>query len=266
MVTTTAEPRLEWIARTRYGARGIVYVMVGWLALAAAWDTGRAEDTKGALRSLLDEPFGQVLLGIMAIGLVGFAAWRLLQSITDADDHGTDAKGLAVRAGLLASSVTYLLLALFAISLITGWGSGGSGSDSKREWTAQLLAMPFGRWLVAGVGLIVIGVGLAHGYKAYKAGFRRHLDMDAETLERVSPVCRFGLSARGVVFLIIGGFLLLAAVRADPNQTRGLSGALQALQEQPYGWVLLGIVALGLLAFGIYSIIEAVYRRIGARA
>lgn len=263
MQTKTKPYHLEWLARTGYSARGVVYLVVGWLALAAAWEYGRATDTKGALLAVMTADFGKGLLGMIALGLIGFSIWRLVQAIGDADRHGTDARGLAVRSGLLASAVTYGLLAVFAVSLIFGWGTGGQGDSDKQEWTARLLALPFGQWLVVGVGLIVVGVGVAHGYKAYTAGFKRHFDMDADTMKKASPICRFGLAARGVVFLIVGGFLILAAWYSDPSKTRGLSGALRALQDQPYGWLAMAVVALGLIAFGIYSLIEAVYRRIG---
>jgi hypothetical protein len=121
---------------------------------------------------------------------------------------------------------------------------------------------PLGRWLVALIGLAVIGAGLAHLVKGYRAKFEKHLQMDRATLEKVSPICRFGLVARGIVFLIIGGFFIVAAWRFSSGEVVGLKGALETLQQQPYGWILLAIVALGLFAFGIYSLIEARYRRV----
>jgi Domain of Unknown Function (DUF1206) len=260
---TGTNRQLALLARSGYAARGVVYLIVGGLAVLAAFGQGgETTDTRGALTTLLAQPFGKILLGIVAFGLIGYALWRVVQALADVDHHGTDPKGLAIRAGLLVSAVTHSLLAVFALSLIFGWGSGGGGDDGARNWTAWLLQQPFGRWLVGLIGLAIVGAGIAHMIKGYRARFEQYLQMDAATLEKVSPVCRFGLIARGVVFVIIGGFLIVAAVEFDSAQARGLQGALQTLQQQPYGWVLLGIVALGLVAFGVYSLVEARYRRI----
>jgi len=258
--------RIAWLARGGYAARGVVYLIVGWLALLAALGGGgRTTDSEGALITILQQPFGTVLLALVALGLVAYAFWRLVQAAMDPDHHGTDAKGLAIRGGLLVSAVSHLLLAFFALSLIFGWGTGGGG-DGAQDWTAWLLQQPFGRWLVALVGLAVIGAGVAHVVKGYRAHFEQYLEMDRDLLDKASPVCRFGLIARGVVFLIIGGFFLAAAWRFSSGEVVGLQGALQTLQQQPYGWILLAIVALGLFAFGVYGLIQARYRRIDAPA
>ncbi len=265
---TGTNRRLALLAHSGYAARGVVYLIVGGLAvLAACGKGGQTTDTRGALTTLLTQPFGKVLLGTVALGLIGYALWRVVQALADVDHHGTGPKGLAIRAGLLVSAATHTLLAVFALSLIFGWGSsmGDSGGGSgAQNWTAWLLQQPFGRWLVGLVGLAIVGAGVAHMIKGYRARFKKYLQMGPATLERVSPVCRFGLIARGVVFLIIGGFLIVAAVEFNSAEARGLQGALRTLQQQPYGWILLGIVALGLVAFGVYSLIEAWYRRIDA--
>jgi hypothetical protein len=265
--TIDTRSSIAWLARGGYAARGVVYLIVGWLAVLAALGTGgQTTDSKGALVTIVQQPFGEIMLGLVALGLVGYALWRLVQASLDPDDHGTDAKGVAIRGGLLISAITHVLLAFFALSLVFGWGTGGSGDSGTRDWTAWLLQQPFGRWLVALVGATVIGAGLAHMVKGYKARFEKYLVMDRGLLDKASPVCRFGLIARGVVFLIIGGFLLVAAWRFSSGEVVGLQGALQTLQQQPYGWILLAIVALGLFAFGVYSLIEARYRRIDAPA
>jgi hypothetical protein len=257
--------KIEIAARAGYAARGVVYLIVGGLAvLAAIGQGGQTTGTQGALTSLLDEAFGQVLLGFVAVGLIGFAIWRLIQAIADPERHGTTAKGLALRAALLISAVTYVGLAIFALSLVFGWGTGMSSGDdqSARDWTAWLMGQPFGPWLVGGIGIIVVLVGLAHGYRAYTGRFKRHLAVPMQTMRWADPVCRFGLVARGVVFVLVGGFLLLAAIQFDPSEAHGLGGALRSLQGQPFGWVLLAVVALGLAAFGIYSLIQAIWRTI----
>ncbi len=257
--------KLEAIARFGYGARGIIYLIIGGLAIQEAFGSGGdTTDSKGALLTILSQPFGQVLLGVVAAGLLGYAIWRFVQSVWDADGQGSDAKGLTVRAGLLVSCATHVSLAFFAVSIIFGWstGSGGGGDNGTQGWTAALLSMPFGRWIVGFIGVIVIIVGIANIIKGWKAKFEKRLRMDEDKKTWISPVCRFGLAARGVVFMIIGGFFIVAAVQFSSGKAKGLEGALEALRQQPYGTWLLGIVALGLFAFGIYSMVEAVYRRI----
>ena len=255
--------KISVMARLGYIARGVVYLIIGGLAVTAAFGTGgQTTDSKGALLTLLNQPFGAILLGLVGIGLACYAVWRFIQAIADIDHHGSDAKGLAVRGGLLTGAITHVLLAVFAISLAIGWGYSSGGGDGPQDWTAWLLNKPFGQWLVGIVGVIIIGVGIAHFVKALQEKYKQYLAMGADKMRWASPISKFGLSARGVVFCIIGGFLIVAAYQAQPEEARGLGGALQALQEQPYGPWLLGVVALGLVAFGVYSFIEARYRRI----
>jgi hypothetical protein len=237
-------------------------MIVGSFAVLAAFGGGQTTDTKGALQSLMGGPWGVALLCLVALGLLAFAAWRAVQAIADADGHGRDGKALVIRGGLLVSAVTHLLLAIFAVSLIFGGGGGSSGDGGTQGWIAKLMEQPFGQWLVGVVGVAVVGGGIAQIIKGWTAKFDKRFKHGYDKFGWVRPLCRFGLMARGVVFLFIGGFIGIAAWRYDPQQARGLSGALQALQGQPYGQVLLGTVALGLVAFGLYCWVEAVYRRI----
>lgn len=251
------------LPRLGYAARGIVYLIVGGLAVAAALGRGgETTGTHGALEKILQQPLGGLLLAILAAGLVGFAIWRLAQSLLDADRHGTDAKALAIRAGLFVSAVLHGALALFAVRLIFAAGARSSGDAPAQDWTASLMAQPYGRWLVGAVGAAVIAAGIAQMAKGWTADFAKRFDMDARDLRWAVPVSRFGLIARGIVFAIIGGFLIVAALQADSAQVVGLKGALDALRAQPYGAWLLALVAAGLFAFGGYSLIESVYRRI----
>ena len=261
MATVVQKHPLEWLARSGYAARGIVYVIIGWMALIAAFGGGRTAGSKGALESLLGEPFGMVLLGIIAVGLLGYVAWRATQALKDTDDHGTDPKGLAIRGGLAVSAITHTLLAIFTVGLIVGSGGGG-GDGGTQDWTAWLMRQPFGRWLVAIVGIAIAGAGFAHIWKGWHAKFERHFLWSGDEARIGRPICRFGLVMRGVAFLIVGGFFIIAAWRADPSEAQGLSGALDALQHQAYGWALLGTMAIGLVAFGLYSLIESVYRKV----
>lgn len=251
------------LARAGYLTRGIVYMIVGWLAVQAAiagGESGKATGAKGALLEVLEEPHGQILVGLLIVGLIGYALWRLLQGILDADNFGTDAKGITVRAALLVSAGTHILLAIFAIGLITG--SGGSGGTGGGDWTADLLGTGWGKWVVGLVGLAVIGAGIAQGYRAVKGQYKDRLQLDGQKMRWVSPVCMFGLFSRGFVFVVIGIFFILSALHLNPGKAKGMKGALIEIRSQPYGEVLFIVVAFGLIAFAIYSLVEARYRRI----
>ncbi len=257
-----AQEKLIWLARFGYATRGVVYIIVGALSLLAAFgEGGKTTDTKGALRSVMSTPFGDIMIGIIAFGLFGYALWRFVQAIKDVDDHGTDPKGLAVRGGLLVSAVTHTSLGIYALDMLFGFGGGSSGGGSK-GMAAMLMQQPWGRWLVGIVALCILGAGIAHVLKALKEKYERYFDMDRSLMEKVSPVIKFGLIARAVVFAIIAFFLAYAAWTYDPQKAKGLDAALEFIQQQAYGSYLLGVVALGLFAFGVYSFLEGIYRRI----
>jgi hypothetical protein len=251
---------LLYLARAGYAARGVVYVLVGVLAFMAAFGSQRAEGTRGALAWVMDEPWGPWLIGFVGVGLIGYSLWRFFQSAMDADNHGTDAKGLAIRTGLFVSAVTHILLAIFCFSLV--FGNGGGGEENTQGWTAELMSQPFGRWLVAIVGLCVIGAGIAQFVKGATKGFDKYLSIPADHRNWAVPTSQAGLIARGIVFLMIGGFFLIAAYQADPSEAKGLEESLATLQQQPFGPWLLAAMGIGLIAFAIYSFLQALYRRI----
>lgn len=252
---------VEPLARLGYAARGVIYLIVGGLALlAAVGQGGKTTGSKGALTSLMSQPFGHVLLGIVAAGLVGYSIWRFVQAVWDLDRHGTDPKGLVIRSGLMVSAFTHAGLAFFCASILFGIGGGSGGSKEMIGW---LLGLPLGQWIVGAVGLAVIGAGVANVAKGVTAKYEKRLDMDEQTMRWAGPLCTFGLAARGAAFFIVGGLIIFAAITFDPDKARGLAGALDTLHRQPYGPYLLGTLALGLFAFGVYSAIEAFYRRIG---
>jgi hypothetical protein len=253
---------VEKLARLGYAAKGVVYVLIGWLAAQAAFGSGgRTTGSKGALQEILQGTYGEVLLGIVAVGFAGYALWRFVQCFKDADNEGSDAKGLAIRAAFFASGVAHVALTVAAVEMLTG--NRGSAEGSARSQTAQLMSEPAGRWLVAGVGLVIVGVAVAQFVRAHNEKFMKRLALSglgarARTWVRRSG--KLGFAARGVVFGIIGGFLLLAAYQADPSEAKGLGEALRTLQQQPYGPYLLFVVAAGLLLYGLFECVEARYR------
>ena len=257
-------PWIERVARLGFGARGVVYITVGVLAVKAASGAGgRTTDANGALATILSQPFGKILLSLMACGLFGYAGWRTIAAVTDPERKGRDAKGVAKRIGDAGKAVVHAALAVQAVRLIAGAGS--SGSAETRDWTARLLSAPLGVWLVAFLGAGVIAYGLYQLYRAYAVKLSEQLDLSRLSAGAAAWTVRsgrLGMAARGVVFILMGLFLIRASIQSDANQARGLAGALRALQQQDSGPWLLGIVAVGLAAYGVYQLVEARYRRI----
>ena len=223
---------------------------------------GRTTDPRGALESIGTQPFGRFLLGLVAVGLTGYALWRLVQAIADPEGEGHDMKGIVRRIGHGGAGLIYAGLAFTAGQLALASGSGGS---SPQGWTAVLLSQPFGQVVVVGIGIAVVGYGLHQLYHAYDAEFREHLKL-GEMSDRVETWItrggRFGLAARGVVFGIVGIFLILAALKYKPSEAGSLGDALQTLGQQPFGSWILGIVALGLIAYGLLMLAIARYGKI----
>lgn len=258
------------LARVGYAMKGVVYLIIGWLAVQLAVGSGgRATDQRGALQTVYEQPFGKFLLGVVAIGLLGFAIWCFLQAWFDTEGKGRDVKGIIARIGYAVVGVTYALLAFGAFQLVAGTGSSTtskSTTSSTQDVTAQLLKQPSGVALVVILGLITLGVACYLFYKAYSAQFQRRLrltGLSAQLKKGLIFLGRFGYAALGVIFSIIGIFFIVAAVQHNPHEAKGLDSALRTLLQQPFGPLLLGIVALGLIAYGIYSFVEARYRRVG---
>jgi hypothetical protein len=259
-------PWIERLARFGYATKGAVYILVGILALGVATGMGgRTTSPPGAIQIIGSQrPFGQILLIVVTIGLAGYALWRLIQAVADPDREGYDARGIARRTGHGVAALGYGGLALTAARLALASGGGGS---SPQDWTAWLLSWPFGQALVVGIGTGVVGYGLHQLYQAYKAEFQEYLKLGqmSDTEETwITRGGRFGLAARGVVFGIIGVFLIQAALRFNPSEAQGLGGALQELLRQPFGPWLLGIVALGLVAYGVLMLALAYYRQVAS--
>lgn len=263
-VARRARPWIDRLARFGYVAYGVVYLLVGVLAVHAAFSgAAEAAGQQGALRAVLFAPLGRVLLGIIALGLLAYAAWRLYEGIMDPENEGRDAKGIAKRADHVLNGLFHGALAFTAGQLALGSGGGGGGSPD--DWTATLMSQPFGRWLVVVAGAVIVGAGLYQFYKAYRADFRDEFKTGETILRQkrwTTYAGRLGFAARGVVFSVIGVFLIQASVQADPDEARGLGGALETLAHQPFGQYLLGAVALGLAAYGVFMFVVARYRRI----
>lgn len=258
------EKGIEALARMGYVAKGTVYLVVGLLAAVGAFGLGgRATGTRGALHELAVQPFGRGLLMLMVVGLAGYVVWRFTQGFADAEGKGRGLAALGARAGFVLSGVVYLGLAVYAVDLLVRVGFGGGGSVQDR--TAMLMSWTGGVWLVGGIGLGIIGVGLYQAWRAYTDAFKRSWDMPGMSPPQrlvVSLLGRIGLSTRAVFFVMVGVFLIIAAVQFDPSEARGLGGALSSLASQPFGPWLLLVSGLGLGCYGLYCFVNARYRDI----
>jgi hypothetical protein len=200
----------------------------------------------------------------MAIGIAGYALWRFLQATCDTERKGRDAAGLAARLVYAGLGAFHAGLVVGALQLLRTGSAPTNSSVAAQDWTARLLGKPFGQGFVALVGVLVIGGGCYQGYQAFTARFRDELhlaEMGATTARWVVALGRAGYAARGIVFGLIGVFLLYAARRANPGEARGIDSTLATLAAQPFGPWLLGLVALGFVAYGLFLFAQARYRR-----
>jgi hypothetical protein len=253
--------QFEWLARAGLAARAVVYAIIGVLALKLALgDGGKATNQQGALKTIADRPFGKTLLVIVAIGLAGYALWRLARA---ALGHGPEQSDSGMdRLAALASGIAYTILCVTAVKILTG-ASTGSGTPKKA--TGGVLDWTGGPWLVGIAGVVLIGVA---AYQAHKGLTEKFLD-DSKTGQMSRGVQRaftalgiFGHVARAVVFTLVGYGLIRAAIDYDPQKAVGLDGALRKLQDASYGPWLLGLVAAGLIGFAAYSAADARYRKV----
>ena len=261
----------DWLdpaARAGLLAKAALYGIIGALALAVALGAGgETTDQKGALATLTDEPAGEVLIGLLAVGLLAYGVWRLVQAIFDTGGEGEDATGVVTRIGYAASGAIHLALFAFAIRLLVGSGGSGSGSASgsgsgqEQQTTAGVLGWPGGRAIVIVAALVIIGVGAYNAYRGVTKGFMEELNVGGGPRRAVETIGLVGHVARGVVFALVGVFLMKAAIEFDPSEAVGLDGALARLADQPYGQVLLGPAAAGLRAYAAYCVADARYHR-----
>jgi hypothetical protein len=254
----------EGLARAGLVARGVVYGIIGILALKLALgDGGDATNQQGALQTISEGPFGKVLLALVAIGLIGYATWRLLRA---ALGHGPEASDdTKDRIAGLASGIAYAALSVTAIKILVGSGGSGGPSNDPDGTTGGVLDWPAGQVLVAIAGLVFIGVAIDQARKGIKQTFledSKTEQMGPQTRTAFTAIGVAGHVARGVVFALIGWFLVRAAIEYDPDEAVGLDGALAKLGHTTYGPVALGVVAAGLVAFAAYSVFDARYRRV----
>lgn len=259
------DTKIEKMARTGFVAKGIVYGIIGFLTFKGAIDMGgQNAGQMQVLEFLEQQTFGNILLILMALGLACYAAWRFIQSIKDPENIGDDSKSIAKRVGFFFSGLLYLGIGVMAALKAFGSGNGGSGSSGSAQ-ESSFLASETGLWAIGIVGAGIIIAGIFQFVKAYKNDYEKKFNLsslsDQKKREGIEKSAKFGLSARGVILLIIGFFAIKAALDSNPSEIKTTREAFSFLQDSSYGAWLLGVVAAGLIAYAIYMFLMAKYRK-----
>ncbi len=273
MNTNVNKDKEDWIRNfSRFGmaAKGVVYILIGILTSLAAFGSGgegKTSGKEGAFSYVLSQPFGKVLLGIIAFSLVGYVVWRAVQAIKDPEDEGTKS-----RLGYATSGIFYAFISFTAFSMVfsgsggngSGSGGNGGGSGSQEQMVSEILSQSWGQWVVGIIALAFFGKAIWQFYRAYSGKFKnklqdQHVDKKVEKL--ITTFGKVGYTARGIVISIIGVLFIRAAMQSDASEAGGTQEAFNLIQqESAYGTIILGIVALGLVAYGVFMFVKAKYR------
>lgn len=251
-----ANPGLKLLQRLGYVVRGVLYAAMGLLALRIALGKpdGKATDLSGSLLYVTGNAFGKWVLLVAIVGLAAYSLWGLIRAVFDPLHRGSNPSGYMERLGFVSSAVSYAAIVLFGLQILVG--AKTSGGDPTQRTIASVLTHPAGGMLTLGIGVVAIGIGIGQFVEAYRAMFQRDLkgaEMTESERKVVVALGRFGMFARGVTFTIIGWFLVQAGMQHDPSKAQGFGGAFLFLLSQPYGPLLLGVVALGFVALGLHS-------------
>ncbi len=247
-------------ARLGFLAKGLVYALIGVLAVAIAFGGSGNADQKGALQAVASKPGGSVVLWLMVVGFLGYALWRFSEAGWGRQDETDDTKRTVKRIGSAINGLLYLGFALLAFRTVIS--SSSSGSDSL---TAKVLQWPGGQALVVIAGLVVIGIAIALTARGLMTDFEKHLNRGQMSSTMYTAVRRLGQAgyvSRGIVMALVGGFVIKAAVDHQPGKAKGFDVALKSVASAPFGQFLLVAAALGLVCFGLYCVAEARYRRL----
>lgn len=256
---------LELLERAGYVVRGVLYTVMGVLALGVALGMGgMATDQSGSLVVITGAPYGRLLLIAVAVGLGAYSVWGFVRAIFDPLHRGGGPPGIAERLGFAWSGVAYAAIVLLALQLLSG-SSKTTAHGGTQEVIASVLAYRAGQWATVMIGAIAIGVGLGQFVDAYRAVFKKDLkrtEMSQTEKRTVDALGRFGMVSRGVTFTLIGWFVVQAGLNRDPSRAQGFGGAFLFLLGQPFGRALLALVALGFIALGLHSFASARWERL----
>jgi hypothetical protein len=256
---------IEKLARFGFAAKGAIYVLIGILAVMAALNMGSNQQASrsGAMQLIFEQPFGKILGWLVVIGLIGYVIWRLFQAIMNPDHKSNDAKGILSRVRYAFSGLLYGAFTYSMIKALTGKGSGSGSGNSRQNIVAQVLQWDGGAIIIAIAGLITIIAGFVYLYRAYSTKFKEKLNnsrMSFNEEKWITRLGRAGYTARGIVWLILGFFITKAGLSSDASQVKSSQGAFSFL-EQSGEWVLL-LVALGVIAYGVFQFAKAKYYQI----
>jgi hypothetical protein len=258
----TSRP-VQILGRVGMSGYGVVHLLIAWLAVQTAFGGGGEADQKGAVSTVAAQPFGAVLLWILAVALIGFGLWQFLAAAVGYRWMQDEKQRLRRRIGVAGRGVVVLAIATYAIKLTVGGGSS-SGNQTEQDATAKLLQLPAGQALVIVVGLAICVAAGVLGYRGVSRKFLEDLNLallPAGTRKAVVVSGVVGYVTKGVAYMIIGVLTVVAAATADPHKTGGLDKALHTVASQPFGPVLLAVVALGFAAFGVFCFGDARCRR-----
>jgi uncharacterized membrane protein len=254
-------PAARGLARAGLAARGILYILIGWVAiLVALGQTSQQADQQGALQLLASKPYGLASLWLLGIGFAGYALWRQSEAAFGVTGEGN---GAGPRLKSLVRALVYAGFAYLTFKVISG--AQGSQTKKQQDLTATVMHHPGGRWLVGLVGVIIVIVGLALVFEGIRRKFLKNLQtsrMRPRTRRLVEWLGVIGTAARGAVFALVGVLVIEAAVSYQPAKAGGIDKALLTLRNQPFGEFLLILAAVGLAIFGIYGLCEARWRRV----
>jgi hypothetical protein len=256
---------IEKLARFGFAAKGAIYVLIGILALMAALNMGSSQqaDRNGAMQLIFEQPFGKILGWLVVIGLFGYVVWRLFQAIMNPDHKKNDAKGIFARIRYAFSGLIYAAFTYSMIKALTGNGSGSGSGNSRQGIAAQVMQWEGGSIIVAIAGVITMIAGLVYFYRAYTTKFKDKLNnsrMSHNEDKWITRLGRAGFTARGIVWLILGYFITKAGLASDASQVKGSQGAFGFL-EQSGEWILL-LVAIGVIAYGVFQFAKAKYYQV----
>jgi hypothetical protein len=249
---------MSWLARVGLAARGIVYLVMGWLALLVAFGGKGNIDQRGALTKVLSAPFGTALGWLLTFGFAAYALWRLSEAVFGVTGAPP---GAGPRLKSLARAVAYGVLAVTSVSLMNG--ARGTQANQQGDIAGSVMSHSGGRWLVAIGGLVLVAVGLVMVREGWSAKFMQYFGYLPSSLRRgVVLLGRVGTVARGIVFAVTGVLVVFAAWTTTAAKAGGFDPAFKTLLRQPYGKVLVAALGLGLIIFGVYGLAEAVWRRV----
>ena len=254
---------VELLGRLGLASRGMLYLVMAVLVVKLALEGGGSDEEaskSGALRTVAEQPFGKVLLVVMAVGFAGYTVWRLSQAITADEDDA--AKTWVKRIGYIARAAVYVTILITTIKLLTGGDDGGQGG--QREETSRAFGLPFGRWLVLAAGLGFLIAAGYNGYRAYSKSYEKkwdQSDMSGSERKAAVRVASVGLAGHMVVFALVGFFLAKSALQFDQSEPVGLDESLHRIAGESWGTLALLILAVGLAGYAVFCFLEAKLRR-----